>query len=562
MKKSISVFIVFIILFVSFCPNLTYANEGDGEIISNELYSIKLSSWAKVLSKSEEGSFSSVITDTDLDFTVKISFEKFSDTDINMVRDYLSDYKSDNSQIYDSIIDLKAKSYEAAEKSYANSSSFFPMDKEYSEINFKIIDKQIQNLFGVRSFSIMYNTLDATMNNFSEFSKIDIFIPTYNKGIYEINVTIPREQMNVKTMLRFSELITSLKLADHPAEENLPLILSANDNIQKAASGIYPAYTFKNYNMKPFYSKEMGLSFYYPDFFIPTDNITSFDGMKNAAFKIDPYTTFNVLAADSRDFTLDQAVASTFTSIEDGASFTKVNVLDSPNGKIYEVAYTYNKNDVKYEKRIYMMSSNGATVVYTFITTTQNPSYSLDNIIIRILITTKTFEKTQSNSVSSFTYSNRVFGDYAVNLPDSFKVQYIGNDDYKITSPDVNTFQIYIYQENLKKIVDFESASRLAGSDPNKMLSYNFSLPYNSTQSTFIGGRINYSEELSNIYRLNKYLDANNRLHYCYTVSIAKGDKLYSMLIDINSMLFKEDGKVGKTMPDTLNEIAQSFKLK
>jgi hypothetical protein len=314
--------------------------------------------------------------------------------------------------------------------------------------------------------------------------------------------------------------------------------------------------------MKPFYSKEMGLSFYYPDFFVATDNITSFGGLKNASFKIDPFTTFNVLTADSSVYSLNEAVASAFTSVEEGASIKKVNVLDSPNGNIYELIYTYNKNDIKYEKRMYILSADGNTVVYTILATAQSTSYSLDNIVIRILITTKIFTKSENSSVTTFTYNVRDLGNVSVSLPDNFKAQNIDSNSFKITSPDVNTFQIYVYREDLNKLIDFETASKLAASNTSKNIKNSFTAPYNNSQSTYIGGRAEFNKDFSKIYRLNKYLDSNNRLHYCYTVSIAKDDKLYSMLIDINSMLFKEDGKVGRTVPGLLNKIAESFSIK
>lgn len=562
MRKSISLFIAFILLFVSLSPNMAYADEGGSQSVTNDLYSIKLPSWAKVLSQSNDENYTTVLCDKDLTFTAKISFEKITTEDINSVRDYLSDYKSDNIQIFDKILDLRAESYDAAEKSYVNSASFYPLDKKYSELNFKIIDKQVQELFGVRSFSIMYNTLDATMDRVSEYSKIDMYIPAYGKGIYEINITIPREQASIDTILKIAELTSATSLAGHPGQVNVPLILVANDNIQRTAAGIYPAYTFKYYNMKPFNSKEMGVSFYYPDFFIPIDNVTSFDGMKNASFKIDPYTTFNVLTADSSIYSQDEAVATAFSSIEDGATFSSINILDSPNGNIYELIYSYNKNDVKYTKRTYILSANENTVVYSMLTTAQNPSYSLDNMMIRILITTKTFKKQKNSSVSAFTYKASDFGDITTDLPSDFKIQQQDSNSIKITSPTVNTFQIYVYQKELNKNIDFESASKLATSDGSQIIKNNLSTQFNSSQSTYIDGRLDFGNDSARIYKLSKYLDSDNRLHYCYTVSIARGDKLYTMLFDINGLLFKEDGKVGRTIPKVLNQIAQSFRFK
>jgi len=565
MKKSISLIIVAIMTFVTLTSNIALASNLPTKNIKNVLYSIQVPTWAKVLSTTEKGDYSTVLSDNDLSFTAKISFESISDSDLVDVRRYLDDYSSNGFGLFDSIIDLKASAYEAVEKSYENSALFYPLNKDYSEYNFKIIDKQIQNLFGTRTFSIMYNTLDATLNNISEFSKIDIYIPSYNNGgIFSLNFIVPREQMNINTSLKFAELIASIKLTDHLIEDRVPLIFVANGNTEKSAAGIYPAFTFKNYNMKPFYRKEMGLSFYYPDFLIPTDEVTNFDGIQSASFKIDPYTTLNVTVADSNLYSLNDSIASTLTSIYENTNISEMNKLESPNGEIFEIKYSYFVNDVNYKKTSYSMSSNGSTVIYSFITSAQNPAYSIDNIAIRVLMTTKIFERSQESSVSSVTYLEKKFGEMILKLPDEYKVQNLGENNMKITSPDVNTFKIYLLENELTKNLDFEAVSKLTNGDYpvfDKYLKNSFTLPYISIQSTNLGGSFVFNDKTSKIYRIKKYLDENNRIHYCYSVSISRNEKLYTMLIDINSLLYREDGKVGQTMPIILNEIANSFKL-
>lgn len=563
MKRFFSI-AVFVIIFTLLLSNIAFAADEDLQSIKNDVYSMNLPDWGKVLSTSATD-YTTILSDKELDFTAKIWFEKISDEDLSSVRDYLGDYTSDNKTIYNKIIDLKASSYDAVEKSYKNSSLFYPLDKDYSEYDFKIIDKQDQELFGVRSFGIMYNTLDASLNNVSEFSRTDIFIPSpVNGGIFNINITIPRDNLNIDLILRIAQMINSIELKGHTVEDKVPVVFIANSNMQKSAAGIYPAFTFKNYNLKSFYRKDMGLSFLYPDFLIPTDELTSFTGIKTASFKIDPFTTFNVNVSDSKFFSRDDAIASVFASSDKNTKMQS-NILESPNGNIFEIRQNYSKNDINYKKYTYILSQNDRTVTYTFTTSAQNSSYSLDNIAIRILMTTKIFEKESENTVQSFTYNETSLGDVTVDLPNDFKVEDVGGKYKKITSNSVSTFKIYLYEEELTKYIDFEAASKLAKYDYSSikdLIRNSFYVPYTSIHSTFLGSNFDYNNDAAKIYLQSKYLDEDNRVHYCYTVSIAKDNKLYSMLLDVNSLLFKEDGKVGKTMPKVLDDIAQSFKLK
>jgi len=564
MKRFFSV-ICLLLVVVLLIPGTAFAQDADSQSINNDFYNMTIPQWGKVLSTNNSEEYTTILSDSDFNFTAKIWFEKVSDEDLNSVRDYLGDYISDNNTLYNEIIDLKASSYNAVEKSFKNSSLFYPLNHDYSEYDFKIIDTQYQELFGVRSFGIMYNTLDASLNNVSEFCKADIFIPSpINGGIFNINIIIPRDRLNLDIILRLTQLIDSVKLKGHAPEDKVPLVFITNGNLQKSAAGIYPAFTFKNYNLKSFYRKDMGLSFLYPDFLIPTDEVTSFTGIKTASFKIDPFTTFNVNVSDSNFLSTDDAIASVFTSADKGTRIQS-NILESPSGNIFEIRQSYSKNDINYKKNTYILSQHDSTVTYTFTTSAQNPGYSLDNIAIRILMTTKIFEKASDDTVQAFTYSETDLGHVVANLPNDFKVEDIGGKYKKVTSSSVSTFKIYVYEEELTKNVDFETASKLANYDYNSVediIKNSFYVPYNSIHSTNLGSNFDYHEGASRINLLSKYLDEDNRVHYCYTVSISRNNKLYSMLIDVNSLLFKEDGKVGETMPQVLDDIAQSFRLK
>jgi len=513
------------------------------------------------------------ITNEDKTFSASIICDTVNKSAIKNMRFLLSDYVSPENYIFDRIVEYKQSYFRSLINSYKNEFLFGNLNKNLSESNIKIIRDYSEDIFGIDSNIILFNTISSNKFTSVEDTNLIITIPSYkNRIIYSLNFSIPKGELNDHNIDNIKQVISNLTIKNLSNQKKSPNILHDRTSVETANRGIYPNIISSE---KEYTSLEDTDNFYsikYPSHYIPYLQNNFIDNYGYRSFKISHNSSFSIttehLAGKSDRIT---------NKIDSLKSYynTRINISSIENQNIngkdftilhYELDNTYTKEFVT---NYYII--NGLRV-YT-IQLKSLMSKPTDNTLDEFKKIISSFEfieqqiKNDIHKTTSFVKFSDEHSGYSIFYPDNWSIQDssqdINYDFIEITNPNFSgPLDIFINEsEYSAKLTNTELLRYTTGYD-SSLSKYikNYVTPYTNKTYKILDSSITTYGDAIVINKLVNYIDEGDRYKMCYCIDLIRNNKINSLFISASEYLFQNGVLKSKDLNYILEYMTESFK--
>lgn len=537
------------------------------QYITTPIFKLALPTWATADSSfdADINSFAIKNKDKESNFSVAFKFEPIEKSSLEDIRKYLNDDSISDESIFNMIFSYGTSYYNALEEDIKNNVIVSDNIITKAENNMTIMGSKNEKLFGKEAYSIIYNVIYTKGNISQEDSYIEFLIPSLeNSGIITISFKQPKESLGYSTILPIYDILSHLTITNHDIQTTVPLILLTNSNLDRAMSGIYPSEnTTSNMKYIPYSNKKTGLNFTYPSYFVPIKGSSFIDTVQYNTFRVNAFTNFTVEMIDkTSELTMQNEINKQLFSAGSNSVINKIDIQQSEFGNVISIDYSFKRDDNQFVAYACFLESKDKFVTYTFESSVPSEITEMKQLAKNILMSTNFVEgETHTKQLDFSTFENESF---KFSHPKDWIVKKENDKLFAVTSTDVSTFKISVYEEELIDNMNYNIAATLAKAPLSTYMGYfkNGYLPFQKYKNVTSASNFQFDNGVAKIKRISEYIDENNRLHQCYAYSISKDKKLYTLLIDLNVSLLQTESSFSENIILSLNEVAESFFIK
>ncbi|TYQ12881.1 UNVERIFIED_CONTAM: hypothetical protein Cloal_3919 [Acetivibrio alkalicellulosi] len=602
MKKYILHFIA-ILFFLLLLFNFTYAEKLDLNY-EGEYYSLSIPAHLGIyLLPPEETSYENtvfLVESTD-SFIVTIYSDTIDDQAIKNMRTILGDHTSSNEKIFEEIHEYK-KSYFRAMQEYSKNNFFFGDSHDpLSESYIKVFTDQNQMLFGKNSNIIIYNTIASDSLSTTEETNINISIPSFsNMSIYSINIAGKKGFLTRENIQKLSLIIQGLKIPNLPKLEKTLDIFYDSNALETINRGIYPTLNTMDIDYVYYVNQKQNYIIRHPSSFIPYLRNSMANNHDYWSFKIDYNNYYSISVQDSISLTsyVSQKIKLLNTLYADNnlTILTRKNIDFSKDSSIYFDLKKENIDIEKYESLEshgyyiylkYQLEENYGPLyvnefytlhngkVYTISLNSRflKPSSEILSIFFNIVSSLRFIEPTTKSSHLEMNINFNKFVNehegYSFIYPDNWTISNIYKDInfdlFQVISPEYSGyFDMYVNEAGYFTDLSAEDVYKyITGVNKSHLEKYfkNYNTPYSNQPHIVLNHTFAKNNNELYIYKLVNYLDELDRYKLCYSVSIIRNNKVYSMFISINDFSSPNNFFYDDKLQYIINKITNSFKF-
>lgn len=512
------------------------------------------------------------LVDTSNRLTTVITCDVIDQETMAELRETLGDSSTSDLDIFKSAVQIKNNYYSALERIFRNDSLYGSADQKDRISNVKIYSDQSDSIFGVNSQVILYNTIQQDLRSVSEETYITMVVPAYSRNsIYTLNFKMEKGTLKDTTVQGIHSLLQSIEIQGLKSQSALPQIFSDKPLLSQVNQGIYPGVEQEGFQYHYDTNPAMGYRIRYPATFTPYRMNSIIDQLQYTSYRIDPYTTFSLQAENVGDG--DNSIQDKLNAlIFDPANNTQiletgVKIFNEKNVD-YVMYRTEDPNVTAYTARYYIKMDS---MVYTLELNSQfaPPSSKILSEFEKICASLERLPMTASSDSSDIPMSWYINdeSDLSFRFPSSWTL----TENYDTTTPVriltlknpamSSAVDISIQESDLTKAPGYTELAKIASAEPaaSKELLNLPDVPFENRRHLQLASTFRYNRDESKIVKLVNYLDENERQKSGYWVSFIKGQKVYTLFINVSEYMFNNKQELDSGLRAMINSIADSF---